>query len=56
LRFALLVNGQEYRLDADSRTTLLDALREQIGLTGTKKGSNAAPARCILMAAAPSLV
>jgi xanthine dehydrogenase YagT iron-sulfur-binding subunit len=38
LRFALLVNGQEYRLDADSRTTLLDALREQIGLTGTKKG------------------
>ena len=38
MRFALLVNGQEYRLDADSRTTLLDALREQIGLTGTKKG------------------
>jgi hypothetical protein len=36
LRFALLVNGQEYRLAADSRTTLLDALREQIGLTRHK--------------------
>jgi xanthine dehydrogenase YagT iron-sulfur-binding subunit len=38
VRFTLCVNGQEYRLDVDPRTTLLDALREQIGLTGTKKG------------------
>ena len=38
LRFALLVNGQEHQLAADPRTTMLDALREQIGLTGTKKG------------------
>jgi xanthine dehydrogenase YagT iron-sulfur-binding subunit len=35
---ALDVNGQLHRLDLDPRTTLLDALREHIGLTGTKKG------------------
>lgn len=35
---ALRVNGTEHTLDLDARTTLLDALREQIGLTGTKKG------------------
>jgi xanthine dehydrogenase YagT iron-sulfur-binding subunit len=35
---ALLVNGQKYDLTLDPRTTLLDALREHIGLTGTKKG------------------
>lgn len=38
MRFALLVNGHDYPLTADPRTTLLDALREEIGLTGTKKG------------------
>ena len=37
-RFSLAVNGQEYLFDADLRTTLLDALREYIHLTGTKKG------------------
>lgn len=35
---ALHVNGQEYQLSPDPRTTVLDALREQIELTGTKKG------------------
>jgi xanthine dehydrogenase YagT iron-sulfur-binding subunit len=35
---ALQVNGQPYRFTADLRTTLLDALREKIGLTGSKKG------------------
>lgn len=35
---ALRVNGTEHTLDLDPRTTLLDALRDQIGLTGTKKG------------------
>ncbi len=34
----LHVNGTEYRIRPDPRTTVLDALREQIGLTGTKKG------------------
>ncbi len=34
----LRVNGREHRLRPDPRTTVLDALREQIGLTGTKKG------------------
>ncbi len=32
------VNGQAQRLAIDARTTLLDALREHIGLTGSKKG------------------
>ncbi|MDB5715422.1 MAG: aldehyde dehydrogenase iron-sulfur subunit [Sphingomonadales bacterium] len=32
------VNGKERRLDIDTRTTLLDALREHLHLTGTKKG------------------
>ncbi|HEX6449459.1 MAG TPA: (2Fe-2S)-binding protein [Trebonia sp.] len=34
----LRVNGSERRLRLDSRVTLLDALREQLELTGTKKG------------------
>ena len=34
----LSVNGQTHHLDLDNRTTLLDVLREHIGLTGTKKG------------------
>ena len=32
------VNGRPYRLNLDPRTTLLDALRENLKLTGTKKG------------------
>lgn len=34
----LSINGKTYEVDADARTTLLDALRHHIGLTGTKKG------------------
>ena len=34
----LRVNGTEHQLMIDPRTTLLDALREQLHLTGTKKG------------------
>ena len=34
----LQVNGMARSLNIDARTTLLDALREHIGLTGTKKG------------------
>ena len=36
--FTLTVNGQARRLDLDPRTSLLDALREHLHLTGTKKG------------------
>ncbi|MDP9837014.1 xanthine dehydrogenase YagT iron-sulfur-binding subunit [Neorhizobium huautlense] len=32
------VNGEEQLLNVDNRTTLLDALREHLHLTGTKKG------------------
>jgi xanthine dehydrogenase YagT iron-sulfur-binding subunit len=34
----LIVNGAERRLTVDARTTLLDALRDRLHLTGTKKG------------------
>lgn len=34
----LSVNDTPYELELDHRTTLLDALREQLGLTGSKKG------------------
>ena len=34
----LNVNGTTHRLALDTRTTLLDALREHLHLTGTKKG------------------
>jgi xanthine dehydrogenase YagT iron-sulfur-binding subunit len=38
LRMTLIVNKREQLLEIDTRTTLLDALREHMGLTGTKKG------------------
>ncbi|RXH03293.1 (2Fe-2S)-binding protein [Bradyrhizobium zhanjiangense] len=34
----LHVNGKDKRLSIDARTTVLDALREQLKLTGSKKG------------------
>src|SRR3954453_2871583 len=34
----LKVNGTAHQLTVDTRTTLLDALREQLGMPGTKKG------------------
>ncbi|WP_327112897.1 (2Fe-2S)-binding protein [Streptomyces sp. NBC_01341] len=36
--FALRVNGDVHDLRTDCRVTLLDALRDELGLTGTKKG------------------
>lgn len=34
----LLINGKSHTLNLDTRVTLLDALREKLNLTGTKKG------------------
>ena len=34
----LQINGHSHRLRLDPRTTLLDALREHVAMTGTKKG------------------
>ena len=34
----LNINGKKYALDVDPRVTLLDALRERLQLTGSKKG------------------
>ncbi len=38
MKVNLDVNGQRHSLELDTRTTLLDALREHLHLTGTKKG------------------
>lgn len=37
-QLSFIVNGQQHDLEVDNRTTLLDALRERLHLTGTKKG------------------
>jgi xanthine dehydrogenase YagT iron-sulfur-binding subunit len=37
-KVSLTVNGKAHALELDTRTTLLDALREHLQLTGTKKG------------------
>jgi xanthine dehydrogenase YagT iron-sulfur-binding subunit len=38
VRVRLRINGNDHELALDARTTLLDALRERLHLTGTKKG------------------
>ena len=38
MQTTLTINGAERHLDADARTTLLDALRNHLDLPGTKKG------------------
>ncbi|WUE13034.1 (2Fe-2S)-binding protein [Nonomuraea sp. NBC_00507] len=37
----MVVNGERHSATIDNRTSLLDLLREQLGLTGTKKGCDA---------------
>ena len=37
-RIQLHINGESRAIEIDPRTTLLDALREYLGLTGSKKG------------------
>src|SRR5688500_3781165 len=38
VKVSLRINGSRQTLEVDSRMALLDALRERLGLTGTKKG------------------
>ncbi|PVA08160.1 2Fe-2S iron-sulfur cluster-binding protein [Thalassorhabdomicrobium marinisediminis] len=38
MQTCLTINGTQHKLDLDPRTTLLDALRHHLGLTGSKKG------------------
>ncbi|MER7692500.1 2Fe-2S iron-sulfur cluster-binding protein [Streptomyces sp. NPDC097610] len=40
-RVSLTVNGAQRTVEIDNRTSLLDLLRERLGLTGSKKGCNA---------------
>jgi xanthine dehydrogenase YagT iron-sulfur-binding subunit len=37
-KVSFVVNGKSHELELDTRTTLLDALREHLHLTGSKKG------------------
>jgi len=37
-KVSLTINGERYALEVDTRTTLLDLLRERLRLTGSKKG------------------
>ncbi len=39
-KLSLTINGKPETLEVDTRTTLLDLLRERLDLTGTKKGCN----------------
>ena len=41
---SLLVNGKRHQVFAEPRDTLLDVLRKDIGLTGTKRGAMREPA------------
>jgi xanthine dehydrogenase YagT iron-sulfur-binding subunit len=38
VKVSLTINGTAQSLELDSRVVLLDALRERLGMTGTKKG------------------
>ncbi len=38
MKTSLTINGAVHDIDADARTSLLDALRNHLDLTGTKKG------------------
>ncbi len=38
MKTVLTINGQQVSLDIDTRVTLLDALRDHLGLYGSKKG------------------
>ena len=52
---SLVVNHRHHELTVDARTTLLDALRDRLHLTGTKRGAlsaSAVPALCCWTAAA----
>ena len=38
MEIELRVNGEQRRIEVDTRASVLDVLREQLGLTGAKKG------------------
>src|SRR6266496_6352945 len=38
MRIALTVNGEQREVEVDTRASILDVLRERLGLAGAKKG------------------
>ena len=56
-RIVLRVNGQPRELELDPRTSLLDALREHLHLTGTKKGCDHGQCgACTILSTADALI
>ncbi|WP_349237180.1 hypothetical protein [Bosea sp. ASV33] len=41
------INGNSVEVEADLRTSLLDILRDHLGLTGSKKGATRGPAALV---------
>ena len=38
MNIGLVVNGKQFQVEVEGSETLLDCLRDRLGLTGTKKG------------------
>ena len=55
-KVSFTINGAVRELDVDTRTTLLDALREHLHLTGTKKGCDHGQCDCEAIMAVESLM
>ena len=49
IQLALEINGKQYDLSVEPRVSLLDLLREQLGLTGTKKGCDHGQCGCCVV-------
>jgi xanthine dehydrogenase YagT iron-sulfur-binding subunit len=49
-RAALTVNGETRSLELEPRVSLLDALRDHLDLTGTKKGCDQGTCACLTLA------
>ncbi len=47
IEITLWVNGTEHRLVIDTRTTLLDALRERLGFTGPNRSLRTTPSSAV---------
>ena len=47
IRISLKINGRDHEFPATACDTLLDVLRDKLGMTGTKKGCDIGSVRCM---------